>query len=206
MASVGDIIKPDEDIEIDYEFSGSIRCRLLLIKIGGSVEGSVVADRINVLGRFSGVADCNDFRALPPAVVRGSIFAPSINLKGKDGELVDHMVFSSSKRQSIFHVETPKAPLNIDEFISTAIDEAIADRVGVVAEAAVADLDVPVAVAEPAAKLALGLSDRLAAKGLSSMIPETVSKDIAVAGPVAAEAIAQPRAVNAARTPLPSLV
>jgi cytoskeletal protein CcmA (bactofilin family) len=204
MASVGDIIKPDEDIEIEYEFSGSIRCRVLLIKAGGSVDGSVVADHVKVLGRFSGVADCDIFHARPPAVLRGTIFSPAIRIDGNGDERVSNGTYHSSERQSIFRTEPSKTPLSIDEFISTAIEEALADHIVGLGET---DKNEPEA---PAADVVVsrqepGLLDRLAAKGLASMIPVS-SKEAEAVNPVTNGAVVPVRAAPSVRTPLPSLV
>ncbi len=201
----GDIIKPDEDVEIGYAFSGTIRCRNLTVLEGGSVTGTVVAARVDVKGSLNGVVDCEYFQALPPAFVRGTVFAPNSLTRDKDGRTSDALFLYSSKRQAIFHLEPPKAPVNFDELISTAIEAAVAERVAPAASAHAPEADVPaVAAAEVPSERDLGLLERLASKGLTSLLPADPVPD-ELQDP-ALPASSFDRSGTSGRTPLPSLV
>lgn len=201
----GDIIKPDEDVEISYAFSGTIRCRNLTVLEGGSVTGTVVAARVDVKGSLSGVVDCEYFQALPPAFVRGTVFAPNSLTRDKDGRTSDALFLYSSKRQAIFHVEPPEAPINFDEVISSAIEAAVAERV--VPAASTQAPEGPAimdTVVEASPERELGLLERLASKGLTSLLPADPESD-EMQEP-ALPASSSDRAVTSGRTPLPSLV
>jgi len=194
----GEISTPDDDVEIGYEFTGSIRCRHLTVLEGGSVTGTAVAHRIDVKGWFDGVADCEYFQALPPAKVRGTVFAPNYHTRDKDGGHADVVVLHSSTRQKVFGL--PLTPLPVmDELISTAIDEAIIEKLTTAPAAAP---DVPVEAADDDAggdDRELGLIERLALKGLEPLLP--VSRENAA--PLPTEPA---RPAPSGRTPLPSLV
>ncbi|NTF17445.1 polymer-forming cytoskeletal protein [Agrobacterium rubi] len=199
-----EINNPDDDVDIDYEFAGHIRCRHLTILEGGSVTGTVVASRVDVKGALHGVADCDDFRALPPAVIRGTVFAPSYNIRDKGDREADAVVLHSSTRQHIFRTVARPALPEIDEVINLAIDEAVAERIGSAAVEPKAKDDTGRAGSIVADELDLSLSDRLARKGLSSLIP-VVDVDEEPVSEVPAE-LPVPRPVHNSRMPLPSLV
>jgi hypothetical protein len=201
----GDIIKPDEDVEIGYAFSGTIRCRNLTVLEGGSVTGTVVAARVDVKGSLSGVVDCEYFQALPPAFVRGTVFAPNSLTRDKDGRTSDALFLYSSKRQAIFHVEPPQAPINFDEVISSAIEAAVAERVAPAAATPAPETTAIVDTAVDASpERELGLLERLASKGLTSLLPADPEPD-ELQEP-ALPASSSDRSGTSGRTPLPSLV
>jgi hypothetical protein len=198
----GDIIRPDEDVDIGYAFSGAIRCRNLTVLEGGSVTGSVVASRVDVKGSLNGVVDCEQFQALPPAFVRGTVFAPNCLTRDKDGRTSDALFLYSSKRQAIFHLEPPQAPINFEELISTAIEEAVAERV---APAAASMPTSPVeTTSEAPSEKELGLLERLASKGLTSLLPADPELE-ELLEPVSTP-LPSDRSATSGRTPLPSLV
>ncbi len=201
----GDIIKPDEDVDIGHAFSGAIRCRKLTVLEGGSVTGTVVAERVDVKGSLNGVVDCEYFQALPPAFVRGTVFSPNSLTRDKDGQSADVLVLHSSKRQAIFHLEPPKPPINFEEVISTAIEEAFAERIAPASRASHLEAAAPAeAEVEVQSEKDLGLLERLAAKGLTSLLPADPEPE-ELPEPVQAVPSSD-RAVTSGRTPLPSLV
>lgn len=192
-----EINSPNEDIEIGYSFSGSILCRHLTILSEGSVTGSVVAERIDVKGALSGVADCEHFRAIPPAVVRGTVFAPNYHTRDRDGRDADAVVLHLSTRQPMFRM-SPREPLPvIDEVINEAIDEAVADLLASSGTSNSPSVEATFRAVEQE----LTLTDRLAAKGLSSLIP--AAQDVL---PPHHQDVDEPRSTTSTRMPLPSLV
>jgi hypothetical protein len=204
----GDIIRPDEDVDIGYAFSGAIRCRNLTVLEGGSVTGTVVASRVDVKGSLNGVVDCEYFQALPPAFVRGTVFAPNCLTRDKDGRTSDALFLYSSKRQAIFHLEPPQAPINFEELISTAIEEAVAERVAPAAASAIPEASMPASpvetTSETPSERELGLLERLASKGLTSLLPADPEPE-ELLEPVPTP-LPSDRAATSGRTPLPSLV
>jgi hypothetical protein len=160
-----------------------------------------VAERVDVKGSLNGVVDCEYFQALPPAFVRGTVFSPNSLTRDKDGQSADVLVLHSSKRQAIFHLEPPKPPINFEEVISSAIDEAFAERIAPISAASPSVPAVEVS-AEAQPERDLGLLERLASKGLTSLLPvdpepETHPEPVPAA-PTASG--------TSGRTPLPSLV
>jgi Protein of unknown function, DUF583. len=204
--SIGDIIRPDEDLVIGHEFSGSIRCRTLTVLEGGSVSGAVVAEHVEVRGSLSGVVDCEHFVATPTAVIRGTIFAPNCVTCDNNGAACDCLVLHSTKRQSIFHKEEVSGPaLQYEEIIHSAIDEVVSKRL----RGAVDTTSSQVATTEEQVDSNgdLSLLERLASKGLTSLLPvESEPESAAEPGAVAQTESASARPVTSLRTPLPSLV
>lgn len=200
-----EIITPDEDVDIGHEFTGHIRCRHLTILEGGSVSGTVVAHRVDVKGALFGVADCEYFQALPPAIVRGTVFAPKYHTRDRDDREADVVALHMSTRQQIFR-ELPRPALpGLDEVINASIEEAVADRI--VKRRPLSDEPTPrtsdaVSGSGSFDGVELSLSERLASKGLTSLIPEiSVPSD-----PEVTATVDPPRPVQSSRMPLPSLV
>lgn len=202
-----EINTPDEDVDIGYAFSGYIRCRHLTILDGGSVAGTAVAHRIDVKGEFHGVADCEYFQTLPPAIVRGTVFAPNYFTRDKDGRHSDAVVLHSTRRQAIFSVPSQaERGISLDEVINGAIDEAVSSRLS----AGNPDVSTPSVVTPPQTSEAatsadgveMSLSERLASKGLISLVPAKIDPPL----PAASVDREPSPPIQTTRMPLPSLV
>jgi hypothetical protein len=202
---IGDIIRPDEDVDIGHAFSGSIRCRRLTVLEGGSVTGSVVADRVDVHGSLNGVVDCEHFQARPSAFVRGTVFSPNNDTRDNDGQSADVLVLHSTKRQAIFDLASTRPSLNFEEVINAAIDEAVAERISPITSARPVEVAASIDEApEVTSERDLGLLERLASKGLTSLVPaDPESEEL----PGSLQSVqSSDRAGTSGRTPLPSLV
>lgn len=183
----GEINRPDEDVVLDYAFSGSVVCKALEIRKNGALYGVVEASSVKVAGTFEGAADCDEFLAGPGARGRGAVFAGRILVKDGDAEY-----YQSSRRPSSLRDRPVLAP-SVEQAIDRGIAEAIATRPKVSAPPS-AEVSVPeVDVNEDEDAPNGGLTARLAALGVAVTFPEEGPEEEAPAAPsMAAQSSARP--------------
>lgn len=81
QATIEGYVDFDGNIVVEGTINGDVRCKTLLVKERGLVDGTVVAERVVVLGDVSGSIYANDLELRTACSVAGDIFHQKLVLE-----------------------------------------------------------------------------------------------------------------------------
>ena len=69
------------EVQIDGQFEGTVRCKLLIVGSQGAIKGEIIADEVTVVGQVNGDIRGRKVELLSTAEVEGDILHESLEVQ-----------------------------------------------------------------------------------------------------------------------------